>query len=107
MVLIILMMFNLYPFWMQQAIWSAFCYYCLSYLAIGGARLAFYMAGFHLGVRFWLFPNFRKSYNIFKFMWPVASAEMREDMWDFKFILFRIASLGFIVRIMMLFLADG
>jgi hypothetical protein len=92
LILVFLMFFNLYPFWMQQAIWQAMCYYALSYFGIGALRILLLTIAYHFGVTFWLFPNYRKSYYPQKFMLPVASFEVREDAMEPKMLLFRLTS---------------
>lgn len=106
LVLVFLMFFNLYPFWMQQAIWSMMCYYAISYFGIGALRLLCWIIGFHFGVRFWLFPNYRKSYNVFKFMFPLTSMKVREDAYEPRSMVFRAISISMAVYMGFTFLQD-
>ena len=104
--MIFLTLFNIYPFWMQNAIWQAFCYYFISYFAIGGLRITLWVIGYHFGFVFWLFPNYRKSYNPTRFMWPLAAATPREDARDTTLLLFRLISLSFMFYLAWIFMQD-
>ena len=96
LLVVFLLFFNLYPFWMQQAIWQAFCYYCLAYLGIGSLRLVVYALSYHFGMKLWLFPNYRKSYNPVKFMLPVTSHEWREGAFEVQSLVYKVISISLI-----------
>lgn len=52
---------------------------------------------FHIGVDFWIFPNyFIDSDNILDSFWPLFSLERREDMFDVRMLVLRVAS-GFAI----------
>ena len=104
--LMFLTMFNIYPFWVQNAIWQAFCYYVISYFAIGGLRILMWILGYHFGFIFWLFPNYRKSYNPTKFLWPIGKYELRDDAKEPITVVFRLLSLSFMVYLLWAFMQD-
>ena len=48
---------------------------------------------FHIGIDFWIFPNyFIDSDNILDSFWPLLSLDRREDMFDIRMLLVRVAS---------------
>ena len=58
-------------------------------------RAIVWFAIFHLGIDFWIFPNyFIDSDNILDSFMPVLSIEKREDMFDIRMLLVRIASVA-------------
>lgn len=105
--LIFLTFFNLYPFWMQQYIWTAFCGYCLGLMGIASLRLALYCIAQHLGLTLWLFPSFRKSYfNPMKSLLPVASVNLNDTMFNPVSVVFRLVSISFVGYIVHNFMSD-
>ena len=57
-------------------------------------RAIVWFAIFHLGIDFWIFPNyFIDSDNILDSFWPLLSVEKREDMMDFRMLILRVASM--------------
>jgi hypothetical protein len=56
-------------------------------------RAIVWFAIFHIGIDFWIFPNyFIDSDNILDSFMPVLSVEKREDLLDVRMLLVRIAS---------------
>lgn len=65
----------------------------MALVAVAILRLILWFAIFHIGIDFWLFPNyFIDSDNIMDSFIPVLTVEKREDMFDVRMLLVRIAS---------------
>lgn len=97
-VLLFLTFFNLYPFWMQQVIWQAFCCYVLGCWGILVLRVVLWGIAQHFGFIFWLFPKFRKAYcKTHKHVWPLADYGRKSDFFSPASLFFRLMSLSAIV----------
>ena len=107
MMLIFVTFFNLYPFWMQQAIWQVFCGLVLGLIAIAIIRVLVYGLASHFGLTLWLFPNFRKWYSHpTKALWPLISFETKSNIFTPHAVIFRLVSLSFIGYIFYSFMQD-
>ena len=97
-VVIILMCFRLWPMWLKKGIWYV-SFYLLVFL-IGAAIVRVILWGilYHFGLEFWLFPNYFVDSNDPRDSFlPLWSFEVREDMFDFRSIIFRMISGGLII----------
>jgi translocation protein SEC62 len=92
-VILALMCFRLWPLWLKKVIWYI-SFYLLVFLAVTAVlRLILWGFLYHFGLEFWLFPNyFIDSNDPRDSFLPVYSFEVREDCFDYKSIIFRIAS---------------
>ena len=84
--------FSYWPYWLQSATWTGFCYCIVGYFVIGGSRIIIWLVFYHIGVDLWMFPKYRDSWKPNKFLWPIVSAEKRSDMLDPKAIIFKFMS---------------
>ena len=91
-VLFFFIFFDFWPYWLQDLTWQGILYLLIAYVCIAVARLVVWGIFYHIGVRAWLFPNFRKSYSPAQFLWPLFSFEVRADAADPKAVLFRLVS---------------
>ena len=87
------LLFKVWPDWLKQGVWYL-SWYTLCFLVITAiVRAIVWFAIFHIGIDFWIFPNyFIDSDNILDSFWPILSLDRREDMFDFRMLLVRIAS---------------
>jgi translocation protein SEC62 len=85
------MCFQLWPMWLKIGIWYFSFYTLIVLVGFILLRLVVWLALFHLGVDFWLLPNFFiDSNDIMDSFRPLISFERRQD--DMKMILLRIGS---------------
>ena len=87
------LLFRVWPDWLKQGVWYL-SWYTLCFLVITAVvRAIVWFAIFHIGLDFWIFPNyFIDSDNILDSFWPLLSLDKREDMFDVRMLLVRIAS---------------
>ena len=98
LVIIALMCFRLWPLWLKKAIWYI-SFYLLVFLVVTAIlRLIIWVFLYHFGFEVWLFPNyFIDSNDPRDSFLPVWSYEVRDDIFDFRSIIFRIISGSLIV----------
>lgn len=106
-VVIALMCFRLWPVWLKKAIWYV-SFYLLVFLVVTAVlRLIIWVVLYHFGFEVWLFPNyFIDSNDPRDSFLPVWSAEIREDCFDSRSIIFRIISGSLIVYMTYQFCQD-
>ena len=87
------LLFRVWPDWLKQGVWYL-SWYTLCFLVVTAVvRAIVWFAIFHIGLDFWIFPNyFIDSDNILDSFWPILSLNKREDMFDVRMLLVRIAS---------------
>jgi len=96
-IILALMCFRLWPLWLKKAIWYMSFYLLVFLIVTAILRLILWGFLYHFGLEFWLFPNyFIDSNDPRDSFWPLHSFEVRDDMWDFRSILFRIISASLI-----------
>lgn len=90
---IALMCFRLWPLWLKKGIWYI-SFYLLVFLVVTAIfRVILWGILYHFGLEVWLFPNYWIDSNDPRDSFlPVWSAEKREDMFEFRSIVFRIIS---------------
>lgn len=87
------MLFKVWPEWLRLGVYYVCCYLLVAIIGTAILRAILWFVIFHLGVDFWLFPNyFIDSDNILDSFRPVLDVERREDMFDIRMGLLRIAS---------------
>jgi len=85
------MLFNLWPMWLKIGIWYASFYLLIFLMGFILLRLIVWLFLFHLGVDFWILPNFFiDSNDIMDSFRPLLSFEFRQD--DMKMKLMRVGS---------------
>ena len=87
------LLFRVWPEWLKLGVWYL-SWYTLVFLCVTAVvRAIVWFAIFHLGIDFWIFPNyFIDSDNILDSFWPLLSCERREDMFDIRMLVVRIVS---------------
>ena len=77
------LLFRVWPDWLKQGVWYISWYTLVFLIATVIIRAILWFAFFHIGIDFWIFPNyFIGSDNICDTFWPLASYEKREDIFD-------------------------
>ena len=92
------MCFRLWPLWLKKAIWYM-SFYLLVFLFVSAiARVIMWAVLYHVGLEFWLFPNFFIDSNDPRDSFlPLWSFEIRADMMDFKTNVLRLMSGALII----------
>lgn len=74
------LLFRVWPEWLKLGVWYI-SWYLLCFLVITAiVRAIVWFAIFHIGIDFWIFPNyFIDSDNILDSFWPILSVDRRED----------------------------
>ncbi len=92
-IILALMCFRLWPLWLKKAIWYISFYLLVFLIVTAVVRVILWAIGYHVGLEFWLFPNyFIDSNDPRDSFLPVYSFEVRDDFSDFKSIIFRLIS---------------
>ena len=88
-----LMCFRLWPLWLKKGIWYV-SFYLLVFLVVTAIlRVIIWGFFYHFGMEIWLFPNYWIDSNDPRDSFlPVWSFEKREDMMEFRSIIFRLIS---------------
>ena len=92
------MCFRLWPLWLKKGIWYI-SFYLLVFLVVTAIfRVILWGLMYHFGFEIWLFPNYWIDSNDPRDSFlPVWSAETRDDMFEFRSIIFRLISGSLIV----------
>lgn len=92
------MCFRLWPLWLKKGIWYL-SFYLLVFLVVTAVfRVILWGFLYHFGFEVWLFPNYWIDSNDPRDSFlPVWSYEVRDDMFEFRSIIFRIISGSLIV----------
>jgi len=91
--ILMLMCFRLWPLWLKKGIWYISFYLLVFLIVTAILRLILWGILYHFGLEFWLFPNyFIDSNDPRDSFLPIYSFEVRDDMFDFRSIIFRIIS---------------
>ena len=97
-VVIVLMCFRLWPMWLKKGIWYISFYLLVFLIGAAFVRLILWGILYHFGLEFWLFPNYFVDSNDPRDSFlPLWSFEIREDMFDYRSIIFRMISGSLIV----------
>lgn len=92
------MCFRLWPLWLKKAIWYISFYLLVFLIVTAFVRVILWAMGYHVGLEFWLFPNyFIDSNDPRDSFLPIYSFEVRDDFSDWKSIIFRLISGSLIV----------
>lgn len=87
------LLFKVWPDWLRIGVWYVSFYLLCALIGTAVLRVVLYIILFHLGVDFWLFPNyFIDSNDFFDSFRPVWSFDRREDMFSIQMAIVRIAS---------------
>jgi len=82
-------------------------YTLISYFVTIHLRILLWLTGYHLGINFWLFPNYFTSFkDPRKILWPLISVEKRDDQFNIGNLVFRILSAGLITYLVYQFFQD-
>lgn len=95
--LVFFLLYRVWPDWLKVYAYYA-SWYTLEFL-IGAAiiRVIVWFFIFHIGIDFWIFPNYWcDSNNPLDALWPLLSVERRKDMFDPTMLIVRLAS-GFLI----------
>lgn len=107
LVIIALMCFRLWPMWLKKGIWYISFYLLVFLVVTAFVRVILWGFLYHFGLEVWLFPNyFIDSNDPRDSFLPVWFAEVREDCFDIKSIIFRIISGSLIVYMGYQFMQD-
>jgi len=88
------LLFRVWPEWLRIFVFNISYYLLVLLIGVAILRLIVWFALFHLGIDFWIFPNyFIDSNDIMDSFRPALEVEKREDMFDVRMIVLRIASL--------------
>ena len=92
------MCFRLWPLWLKKGIWYL-SFYLLVFLVVTAVfRVILWGFLYNFGFEVWLFPNYWIDSNDPRDSFlPVWSYEVRDDMFEFRSIIFRIISGSLIV----------
>jgi hypothetical protein len=102
-----LVMFKLWPYWLREATWQLCVYSFIAYWVTMVVRVLLFIVFYHLGIDFWLFPNYLISFsNPLKILFPLLSVSRRKDMCDIGSLVFRLTSGGLIGYIVYLFFSQ-
>lgn len=92
------MCFRLWPLWLKKAIWYVSFYLLVFLVVTAFLRVILWGILYHFGFEVWLFPNYWIDSNDPRDSFlPVWSAEIRDDMFEFRSIIFRLISGSLIV----------
>lgn len=92
--LIFFLLFRVWPDWLRIGVWYISWYLLVFLIGAAIVRAIVWFALFHVGIDFWIFPNyFIDSNDIRDSFIPLLEVGMREDMYDIRMALLRIASL--------------
>ena len=92
------MCFRLWPLWLKKGIWYISFYLLVFLVVTAFFRVILWGILYHFGFEVWLFPNYWIDSNDPRDSFlPVWSAETRDDMFEFRSIIFRIISGSLIV----------
>lgn len=106
-VILMLMCFRLWPLWLKKGIWYISFYLLVFLIVTAILRLILWGILYHFGLEFWLFPNyFIDSNDPRDSFLPVYSFEVRDDMFDFRSIIFRLLSGSLLVYMCYQFCQD-
>lgn len=106
-VILMLMCFRLWPLWLKKGIWYISFYLLVFLIVTAILRVIMWGILYHFGLEFWLFPNyFIDSNDPRDSFLPVYSFEVRDDMFEFKSVIFRILSGALIVYMCFQFCQD-
>ena len=87
------LLFRVWPDWLKLGVWYLSWYTLVFLISMAIVRAVVWFLIFHIGIDFWIFPNyFIDSDNILDSFWPLLSLNRREDMFDVRMLLLRIAS---------------
>ena len=88
------LLFKVWPEWLKLGVWYI-SWYTLVFLVVTAiVRAIVWFLIFHVGIDFWIFPNYLiDSDNILDSFWPILAINIRDDMFDFRMLLVRIASI--------------
>lgn len=85
--------FRLWPLWLKKAIWYISFYLLVFLIFTAIFRVILWGILYHFGFEVWLFPNYWIDSNDPRDSFlPVWSYEIRDDMFDFRSIIFRLIS---------------
>jgi len=91
--LLFFLLFRVWPEWLRIGVWYLSWYLLVLLIGTAVVRAIVWFALFHLGIDFWIFPNyFIDSDNILDSFRPFLEVEKRQDMFDIRMLLVRIAS---------------
>ena len=97
----LIFVFIFYDQWPQplkQATWYGLISFLIAYFLTIAAKITLGFTFYHIGVNFWLFPNFFESFvNPKKMLLPLAKAEIRPDFCNPISLLFRLCSASLIL----------
>ena len=97
LITLVFVCFELWPLWLQEAVYYTFVYTGIAYIFTIILRILLYIVGYHIGCDFWLFPNYFESFtNPMIILWPLASFKPRKDMFNVGSMIFRITSASLI-----------
>lgn len=87
------LLFRVWPEWLKIGMWYV-SWYTLVFLVVTAiVRAIIWFIIFHVGIDFWIFPNyFIDSNNPLDSFWPLLEVGVREDIFDFRMLILRIAS---------------
>ena len=106
-VILMLMCFRLWPLWLKKGIWYISFYLLVFLIATAILRVILWGILYHFGLEFWLFPNyFIDSNDPRDSFLPVHSFEVRDDIFDFRSIVFRLLSGSLLVYMCYQFCQD-
>jgi len=92
------LLFRVWPEWLRLGVFYVCWYLLVAIVVMAIVRLVVWFVIFHVGIDFWIFPNyFIDSDNILDSFIPFLDVEKREDMFDFRMIILRIASAAALV----------
>jgi hypothetical protein len=87
------LLFRVWPEWLRLGVWYVSWYLLVFLIGTAVVRAIVWFAIFHLGIDFWIFPNyFIDSDNILDSFIPILTVEKREDIFDLRMLVLRIAS---------------
>jgi len=92
------LLFRVWPMWLRVGVWYVSYYLCVSLIAVAILRVIIWFILFHVGIDFWLFPNyFIDSNNPLDSFVPFLEVTKRDDMMDLRMLILRIGSVAAIV----------
>jgi hypothetical protein len=84
-VVVAFMLFRMWPLWLKKAVWYMSFYLLVFLFASAILRVVLWGILYHVGLEFWLFPNFFIDSNDPRdSFWPPTSFAIRDDMFDMK-----------------------
>lgn len=87
------LLFRVWPEWLRVGVWYVSYYMLVLLIATAIVRAIVWFLIFHIGIDFWIFPNyFIDSDNILDSFIPVLDVQKRDDMFDPRMLILRIAS---------------